>query len=129
MDALGSALKEKTHTWNKSRKESAKRETELFKIKEIVANDEKQEDKESRLKDTLNKLRKERVEENEARALLQEMQRNLDEAHARSSETERKCAENSGNTYIRGNKNWDDRTTSWIRCSFVFVCLLLRGCV
>ena len=28
MDALGSALKEETHTWNKSCKESVKRETE-----------------------------------------------------------------------------------------------------
>ena len=42
------------------------------------------------LKDTLKKLRKEREEENEARALLEEMQQNLEEAHARASETERK---------------------------------------
>ena len=32
MDALGSALKEQTHTWNRSCKESAKKETELFKM-------------------------------------------------------------------------------------------------
>ena len=46
MDALGSALKEKTHTWNKSCQESAKRETELYKMIEIATKDEKQEDTE-----------------------------------------------------------------------------------
>ena len=97
MDALGSALKEKTHTWNRTRKEGAKREIVLYKIKEIVANDKQQEDKERRrLKETLNKLRQEREEENEARALLQEMQQNLDEAHARASETERKMCRECG---------------------------------
>ena len=32
MDVLGSSLKEKKNTWNKSCQESAKRETELYKI-------------------------------------------------------------------------------------------------
>ena len=48
---------------------------------EVAANDERPEDKErNMLKDTLKKLRKERVEENEARARLEEMQQNLKEA-------------------------------------------------
>ena len=38
----------------------------------------------------MKQLREERDEENEARALLEEMQRNLDEAHARPCETERR---------------------------------------
>ena len=42
MDALRSALKEKSNTWTKSCKESFKRETELFKMIEIAAKDEKQ---------------------------------------------------------------------------------------
>ena len=42
MEALGSALKEKTHTWNKSCKESAERETELYKMIEIATKDERQ---------------------------------------------------------------------------------------
>ena len=67
MDALGSALKEKKHTWSKSCKESAKGETEFFKMLESSANDAKTEDNErSRLKNTLKQLRKERDEENEA---------------------------------------------------------------
>ena len=40
------------------------------------------------LKDVLKELQKEREEEDEARALIEEMQRNLDEAQARASETE-----------------------------------------
>ena len=43
MDALETALKEKTHTWNKSCKESARRKTELYKMVEIAAIDERQE--------------------------------------------------------------------------------------
>ena len=46
MDALGSALKEKTDTWKKSCKESARRETQLCKMIEIAEKDEKQEDNE-----------------------------------------------------------------------------------
>ena len=42
------------------------------------------------LRKTLKQLRKERDEENHARALLEEMQQNLDEAHARASETEQR---------------------------------------
>ena len=44
----------------------------------------------SMLKDISKQLQQEREEEDEARALIEEMQRNLDEAQARPSETERK---------------------------------------
>ena len=58
---------------------------------ELAAIDERQEDKErSMLKDVLKQLRKEREEEDEARALIEEMRQNLEEAHPRASETERK---------------------------------------
>ena len=84
MDALGSTVKEKTNTWNKSCKDSAKRESELYKMVELAAIDERQEDKErSMLKDVLKQLQKEREEDDEARALIEEMQQNLGEAHAR----------------------------------------------
>ena len=97
MDASESALKEKTHIWNKCCKESVKRESEFYKTMEIAAIDERQEDKErSMLKDTLKKLRKEREDENEAPALLEEMQQNLEEAHARGSENERKLCRELG---------------------------------
>ena len=46
MDTLGSTLKEETNTWTKSCKESAKRESELYKMVELAAIDQRQEDKE-----------------------------------------------------------------------------------
>ena len=62
MDVLDSSLKEKKHIWNKSCKESAKRETELFKMTEICANDEKQEDNERNIiKKTPEQLREKRT--------------------------------------------------------------------
>ena len=70
VDALGSALKEKTHTLNKSCKESARRETKLYKMIEIAAKDEKQEDKQRSItKKTFTQLGKEEDEADEARAL------------------------------------------------------------
>ena len=58
---------------------------------ELAAVDERQEHKErSMLKDLPQQLQKEREEEEEARGLAEEMQRNIDEAQARASETERK---------------------------------------
>ena len=59
-----------------------------------MADDAKVEDGDKgRLRKTLKQLRKERDEENEVRALLEEMQQNLDEAHARASETERRLCQ------------------------------------
>ena len=78
MDALGSTLKEKTNTWNKSCNERANRESELYKMVELAAIDERQDDKErSMFEDVLKQLRKEREEEHEARALIEDMQHNL----------------------------------------------------
>ena len=58
---------------------------------EQAAIDERQEHKErSMLKGLPQQLQKEREEEEEARGLIEEMQRNLDEAQARASETEPK---------------------------------------
>ena len=56
---------------------------------EIAAIDERQEDKErSMLKETLKKQRREKNWITRPQALFEEMQQNLEEAHARSSETE-----------------------------------------
>ena len=91
MDALGSALKEKTHTWNKSCRESAKRETELYKMIEIDTKDEKQEDTERNIiKKTLRQLRTEEDEADEVRTLLDDMQQNVDEAEAKVTGTRRR---------------------------------------
>ena len=55
---------------------------------EIVANDEKQEDNERNIiKKTLKHLCKEEVEADEARALLRDMQQNVDEAEAKVTGT------------------------------------------
>ena len=45
IDAVETTVKEKTNTWNKSSKESVKRESELHKIFEQAAIDERQEHK------------------------------------------------------------------------------------
>ena len=45
---LASTLKEKSHTWNKSCKDSAKREGDILKLAEMAGQDEKQEDEERR---------------------------------------------------------------------------------
>ena len=82
------SVKEKTNTWNKSRKESAKRVSDMCKMFEA---DEKQEQKErGMIRDLLEQLQKRWEEEDEARGLIEEMQRNLDEAQNRSDEVERK---------------------------------------
>ena len=63
MDAEGTTVKEKTNTWNKSCKESAKRETELYKMVEVAVMNEKQEESErGMIRDLLGELRKRREE-------------------------------------------------------------------
>ena len=91
IDAVGTIVKERTNTLNESCRESAKRESEFYKMVEQEAVDERQELKErSILKDLLQQLQKEREEEEEARGFIEEMQCILDEAQASPSETERK---------------------------------------
>ena len=58
---------------------------------ESSGNDAKAEDGERRrLTRNLKQLRQEEDEEDEARALLENMQQNVDEAHAKASETKRR---------------------------------------
>ena len=77
------ALKEKTRC-----KESAKRESEFFKMVELAAIDERQEDKERNIiKKTLKQLRKDDEGAEEARTLLCDMHQNVDEADAKVTET------------------------------------------
>ena len=71
MDEVGTTAKEKTNTWNKSCKESAKRETELYNMVEAAVMDEKEEERERGLiRDLLGELRKRGEEEDEARNLI-----------------------------------------------------------
>ena len=68
-----------------------KRETELYKMVEAAVMDEKQEQKErGMIRELLEQLQKRREDEDEARGLIEEMQRNLDEAQNKSYEVERK---------------------------------------
>ena len=91
MDAVGTAVKEKTSTWHKSCKESTKRKTELFTIVEVAVTDEKHNEKERcMIRDLLVELRKRMEEEDEARNLIEEMQRNLDDARNKSYDAEQK---------------------------------------
>ena len=80
-EAVGAVVKEKKSTWHKSGKESSKRETELYTMVESVATDEKQEERNRcGIRDQLVEVRQRKDEENEARCLIEEMQRNLDAA-------------------------------------------------
>ena len=90
IDAVGTTVDEKTNTWNKSCKECVKRESELYKMVEAAVMDERQEQKErGMIMDLLEQLQKRREEEDEFGGLIEEMQRNLDEAQSRSYEEER----------------------------------------
>ena len=79
--AVGTTVKEKKNTWHTSGKESSKREPELHTVVESAATDEKREERDRcRIRDQLVEVRKRREEEDEARCLTEEMQRNLDAA-------------------------------------------------
>ena len=67
-----------------------KRELELYKMVEAAVMDGEQELKERGMIRDLLELQKRMEEEDEARGLIEEMQRNLDEAQNRSYEVERK---------------------------------------
>ena len=81
-------MKEKTNTWNKSRKESAKRETEVSKMVVVAVMDETQEERERGMIGLV-ELRKRREEVDEARNLIEEMQRNLDDARIKAMRWDR----------------------------------------
>ena len=78
-----------------------------------MADDAKVEDGDrGRLKKTFKQLRKERDEENEVGAFLEEMEQNLDEAHARAPKLSEDCARSSRNTCTRGTEKLEDQTYS-----------------
>ena len=75
---------EKSNTWNKSCKESTKREAVLFKMVEVAVAKEKQKERErGMIRDLLVELRIRRT-------LIDEMQRNLDDAQNKSCKVEQK---------------------------------------
>ena len=63
---------------------------------------------------SLKQLRKERKEEDEARA-LQEMQKNLEEARAKASATEQKLSGKYDEYCERGPRTVGDHTSSWTK--------------
>ena len=88
---MGTIVKEKTNTWNRICKESVERETELYTMVEAEVMDEEQEQQEREMiRELLEQLQKRREEEDEARGLNEEMQRNLDKAQNKSYEVGRK---------------------------------------
>ena len=93
MDALGSALKEKTHThtWNISCKESATRETQQNKMTEIATKDEKQEDTErTSSRKHLNNFVKRRKKQMRPVPCWTTRSKKVDEADAEVTETRRR---------------------------------------
>ena len=87
-DAVGAVVKEEKNTWHKSGRESSKREAELYTMVESAAKGEKHEERDrGRLRDRLVEFVKEN-EQDEARCLIEEMQRNLDTAQNKSCEAE-----------------------------------------
>ena len=80
--------RENEHVEQKLQRERAKRESELYKMVEQAAIDERQEHEERSLRTCQSNFKK-KEEEEEALGLTDEMQRNLDEAQARASQTER----------------------------------------
>ena len=94
VEELETLVKEQKNTWAKSCKESSKRKTGINAMSEGMADDVKIEDSDKgRLRKALKQHRKDRDEENAARELLEEMQQNVDDAHARSSESERRLCQ------------------------------------
>ena len=61
-------------------------------------------------------LQKEREEEDEARGLIEEAQRNHDEAQARASDTERKLGRVLGGYIYSMQKELGRLHSSWTRC-------------
>ena len=104
----------KKNTWAKSRKESAKKETEIFKRMGCLANDSKEGGGDRcRIKNILMQIRQEENEEYEARAFLEAMQKNVNEAHARASENPAKGRlRKSRNTCAPWIKNLKNHRTS-----------------
>ena len=90
-DAVGAVVKEKQNAWHKSGKESSKREAELHTMVESAPTDEKQEERyRCRLRDQLIEVRKRKDKDDEARCLIEEMQRNLDAAQNKNYMAEQK---------------------------------------
>ena len=78
-----------------------------------IDTDTRQKHKErSRIKNLLHQNQKRREEEDEARALIETMQRTLDQAQTRSHEVNENSTEYSGKFQTPFKKKWDARTTS-----------------
>ena len=88
MDAVGAVVKENME--HKLQRKS-KRETEFVNMNEDEVTDEKQEGRErGMIRDSLMELREKKKNEDEARNLIEEMQRNPDDAQNNSCEVEQK---------------------------------------
>ena len=73
-EAINALMKEKKITWNKSGRESAKREADLHTMVESAATDETQEERDrDKLSYRLEEFRKRKEEEDEAMCLIEEM--------------------------------------------------------
>ena len=89
-DAVENTVEEKTNTWNKSCLESVKREKELYNLVEAAVMDENKQQERGMIRDLMEQLQKKREEEDETNGLIEEMQRNVEDAQHRSYEGKRK---------------------------------------
>ena len=105
---LASTLKEKiSHMEQKLSRQCQKK-----KLAELAAQEEKQEDEERRdIKKLLKQLRKDRKHEDEARALLKQVQINLEEAQATSAATN--CGVRPVRRVHAGTRTVGGQTSSW----------------
>ena len=117
IDAVGTAVKEKTNTWNKSCKESVMIESELYKMGEAAPVNERQEQKERcMIKDLLEHLQKSREEEDEARELIERCLAISWRTTAEVWKWNGSWTEYSGNTLTLLRKRWDTRRSPRTRC-------------
>ena len=88
-EALKALLKKKKITWNKSGKESARREADLYTMLESAATNEKKEERErDKLGDRLEAFLERKEKEDEATCLIEEMRKNVEAAQHKSFEAE-----------------------------------------
>ena len=99
-----STIEDKSHTWNEKLYRQCQTR-DILKLAEMAANDEKEADEERHnINELYKQLRKEIKEEDEARALLEEMQNHLEEAQARASATELQVS----GRYDKHMRTWDE---------------------
>ena len=112
-EAINVLVKEKKITWNKSGRESAKREADFFTMLEGTATDEKKEERDrDKLGDMLEAFLIRKGEEDEATCLMEEMRKNVELHNTKVLRRSKVCAVLFGSTSIRSTEIWVARRQS-----------------